>query len=273
MTTTDAFAAAADAARILAERTGVDRHDVAVILGSGWRPAADAIGPPDRVVTAAELPGFAVPQVEGHDSELRSVRVGARRVLVSLGRVHAYEGHDVAQVVHGVRTAIFAGCTTVVLTNAAGGIRAGLTVGQPVLISDHLNLTGRSPLTGPNPDPAIGPRFPDMTDAYSARLRLLARTLDPELEEGVYVGVAGPQYETPAEIRMMQEIGADMVGMSTVHETIAARHLGAEVLAVSLVTNMAAGLGAAVDHTTVLAVAAESAARMGTIIAGVIGAL
>ncbi len=273
MTMNDAFTAAVDAARFLAERTGVDRHDVAVVLGSGWRPAADAIGTPDHVITAGELPGFAVPQVVGHGAELRSVEVGARRVLVSLGRVHAYEGHDIAQVVHGVRTAIFAGCTTVVLTNAAGGIRAGLAVGQPVLISDHINLTGRSPLTGPNPDASIGPRFPDMTDAYSARLRQLARTFDPELEEGVYVGVAGPQYETPAEIRMMQGIGADLVGMSTVHETIAARHLGAEVLAISLVTNLAAGLGAAVDHSDVLAVAGESAARMGTLLAGLVGAL
>ncbi len=270
MTTPDAFTAASAAAAVLAERTGVPRHDVAVILGSGWKPAADAIGEPTDTVMASELPGFLEPRVEGHGGELRSVLVGDRRVLVCLGRVHAYEGHHLDQVVHAVRTAVLSGCTTVVLTNAAGGISTGLRVGQPVLISDHINLTGRSPLTGPNPDVMLGPRFPDMTDAYSQRLRDLARRFDGSLAEGVYVGVPGPQYETPAEIRMMQGFGADLVGMSTVHETIAARHLGAEVLGISLVTNLAAGLGPALDHSDVLAVAAESAQRMGALLAGML---
>ncbi len=263
----DPYARAQVAAAALAARTGVDRHDVAVILGSGWRPAADALGDADIAFPAVDLPGFSAPAVSGHGGELRSVTVGDRHVFVSLGRVHAYEGHDLADVVHGVRTAVLAGCKVVVLTNAAGGIGQGLRIGQPVLIADHLNLTGRSPLTGPTPDAAIGPRFPDMTDAYSARLRGLARTLDPDLAEGVYAGVPGPQYETPAEIRMMQTLGADLVGMSTVHETIAAVHLGAEVLGISLVTNLAAGLGDALAHDDVLAVAGESAGTMGSLLA------
>lgn len=267
---TDPYESAADAAAVLAERTGCDRHDVAVILGSGWRPAADALGTADVALQTSDLPGFPAPRVAGHGGELRSVQVGERRVLISLGRVHGYEGHDLADVVHGVRTLVLAGCATIVLTNAAGGISPGLSIGQPVLISDHLNLTGRSPLTGPAPDVAVGPRFPDMSDAYAARLRDLARTFDADLAEGIYAGVSGPQYETPAEIRMMQRLGADLIGMSTVHETIAAVHLGAEVLGISLVTNLAAGLGDALAHEDVLAVAGESAERMGTLLAGLV---
>ena len=265
--TSSPYDRAAEAAAALAERTGVDRHDVAVVLGSGWRPAADAIGAPSSVVASSDLPGFPQPRVDGHGGELRSVPVGERRVLISLGRVHAYEGHDLADVVHGVRTAVLAGCSAVVLTNAAGGLGAGLSMGQPVLIADHLDLTGRSLLTGPAPDPSVGPRFPDLSDAYSARLRGLAQGLDPSLVEGVYAGVPGPHYETPAEIRMLQVLGADLVGMSTVHEAIAAVHLGAEVLGISLVTNLAAGLGDALDHADVLAVAGESAGRMGDLLA------
>jgi purine-nucleoside phosphorylase len=269
----DPYGDAGEAAAALAERTGVERHDVAVILGSGWRPAADALGEATAAFSATDLPGYPPPRVEGHGGELRSVPVGDRHVLVSLGRVHAYEGHHPSGVVHGVRTAVLAGCRTVVLTNAAGGISDGLAIGQPVLIRDHLNLTGSSPLTGPAPEGAIGPRFPDMTDAYSARLRSLARSIDPDLAEGVYAGVAGPQYETPAEIRMLQVLGADLVGMSTVHETIAAVHLGAEVLGISLVTNLAAGLGASLDHADVLAVAGRSAERMGELLARLVPAL
>lgn len=270
MTVVDPFALAADSAAALAERTGVERHDVAVILGSGWRPAADALGDAAVTLASSELPGFPVPRVAGHGGELRSVPVGDRNVLVSLGRVHAYEGHELAHVVHGVRTAVLAGCRTVVLTNAAGGISEGLGIGQPVLIRDHINLTGRSPLTGPEPEARFGPRFPDMTDAYAVRLRELARSQDGELVEGVYAGMPGPQYETPAEIRMLQLLGADLVGMSTVHETIAAVHLGAEVLGISLVTNLAAGLGPTLDHADVLAAAGAAAERMGGLLAGVV---
>lgn len=168
--------------------------------------------------------------------------------------------------VHPVRAACAAGARVIVLTNAAGGLRPDLAVGQPVLISDHLNLTGRSPL--------IGAQFVDMTDAYAPRLRKLARDLDPTLAEGVYAGLSGPQYETPAEIRMLRTLGADLVGMSTVHETIAARAAGAEVLAVSLVTNLAAGItGAPLSHADVLAVGAASAARIGTLLASVVAGL
>lgn len=263
----DPYERAAHAAQALAVRTGVERHDVAVVLGSGWRTAAEQLGEATCAFAAAELPGFHDPTVEGHGGELRSVAVEGRRVLVALGRVHAYEGHDLADVVHGVRTAVLAGCTTVVLTNAAGGLAAGMSIGQPVLVADHLNLTGRSPLAGPTPDAGIGPRFPDMTDLYSRRLRTMAQELEPTLVEGVYAGMNGPQYETPAEIRMLQVLGADLVGMSTVHEAVAAHHMGAEVLALSLVTNLAAGLGDSLDHDDVLAVAATSADAMGSLLA------
>ena len=172
---------------------------------------------------------------------------------------------------HGVRTAGAAGCEVVVLTNAAGGIRAGFQVGQPVLIRDHLNLTGQSPLAGPPPPPGFPPRFTDLTDLYSSRLRALARAADPSLAEGVYVALPGPHYETPAEIAMLRTLGADLVGMSTALEAIAARHLGAEVLAISLVTNLAAGLADhGLDHAEVVAAGAASAGRIGALLATVL---
>ncbi|HEX6417871.1 MAG TPA: purine-nucleoside phosphorylase, partial [Acidimicrobiales bacterium] len=228
----DPFDLADRAAAALAATSGVDRHDVAVVLGSGWRPAADRIG---RVVAEAattDLPGFPASTVAGHASSVRSIQApGGRRVLAFLGRVHGYEGHEPAVVVHAVRTAHAAGCHVVVLTNAAGGIREGMEVGQPVLVADHLNLTGRSPVSGPLPAEGLPARFVDLTDAYAHRLRALAREVDPTLTEGVYAGLPGPHYETPAEIRMLRALGADLVGMSTVWEAIAARHLGLEVLA------------------------------------------
>jgi purine-nucleoside phosphorylase len=254
--------AAASATR-LAELTGVERHDVAIVLGSGWRPAADLLGTAAATFDLSDLGGFPETGVAGHSSEVRSIEVGGRRVLAYLGRVHAYEGHDLSVCAHAVRTACAAGASTIVLTNAAGGLRAGLSIGQPVLISDHLNMTARTPL--------IGPRFVDLTDAYSPRLRALARSVDPSLEEGVYAMMPGPQYETPAEIRALQTLGADLVGMSTVYETVAARAEGAEVLALSLVTNLAAGLsGEPLDHTEVLAAGAAAAARMGALLAEVV---
>lgn len=264
MTGPDAVAAAAAAA--LSDRTGVDGHDVAVILGSGWAPAVAQFGEPTAVVPMGELPGFSAPTAAGHSGQAVSVRLGAHRVLVLVGRIHAYEGHDLRHVVHPVRAACAAGARTVVLTNAAGGLRDDFEVGQPVLISDHLNLTARSPL--------VGPQFVDLVDAYSPRLRAVARGIDPALAEGVYAGLPGPHYETPAEIRMLRTLGADLVGMSTVHETIAARAAGAEVLAVSLVTNLAAGMtGAPLSHEEVLAAGRQSATRMGTLLASVISAL
>lgn len=251
------------AARAVAERTGIGEHDVAVVLGSGWAPAVAALGSPTVVLPQADLPGFAPPRAVGHTGELMSVRIGEHRVLVLAGRVHAYEGHDLAHVVHPVRAACAAGARVVVLTNAAGALRPDMRVGEPVLISDHLNLTGRSPL--------VGAQFVDLTDAYAPRLRQLARDSDPQLAEGVYAGLPGPHYETPAEIRMLRTLGADLVGMSTVHETIAARAAGAEVLGISLVTNVAAGLTAApLRHADVVAAGDASAGRMGALLADVI---
>ncbi|MHA3023319.1 purine-nucleoside phosphorylase [Mycobacterium sp. BMJ-28] len=251
------------AARAIRERTGVDAHDVAVVLGSGWAPAVDEFGTPTATVAMAELPGFTPPTAAGHGGRVLSVRIGTNRVLVLVGRIHAYEGHDLQHVVHPVRTACAAGARTVVLTNAAGGLRGEYRVGEPVLISDHLNLTARSPL--------VGAQFVDLVDAYAPRLRAIAREIDPTLADGVYAGLPGPHYETPAEIRMLRTLGADLVGMSTVHETIAARAAGAEVLGVSLVTNLAAGMtGQPLSHAEVLEAGRRSATRMGALLAAVI---
>jgi len=257
---------AATAAEMVAYRTGVEQHDVAVVLGSGWGSAAQALGEPAAEIAMADLPGFTPPRTDGHRGQTLSLMVGGKRVLVFVGRIHAYEGHDLDLVVHPVRTACAAGAEVVILTNAAGGLHPEYRVGQPVLISDHLNLTGRSPL--------VGPQFVDLVDAYSPRLRALARSIDPAMAEGVYAGVPGPHYETPAEIRMLRTLGADLVGMSTVHETIAARAAGAEVLAVSLVNNLAAGMtGEPLRHDEVLAASRDSAADLGDLLAGVIRAL
>ena len=262
----DAGPDAAVAAAVIAERTGAERHDVAVVLGSGWLSAAAALGEPLAEIPMADLPGFTTPSAEGHGGVALSVTNGHHRVLVFLGRIHAYEGHDVARVVHPVRTACAAGADVVILTNAAGGLHPDYRVGRPVLISDHLNLTARSPL--------VGAQFVDLVDAYSPRLRALAREVDPTLAEGVYAAMPGPQYETPAEIRMLRTLGADLVGMSTVHETIAARALGAEVLGVSLVTNLAAGMtGEPLSHDEVLAAGRESAADLGALLSAVIAGL
>ena len=262
----DPDALAKRAAQVIAERTGVAAHDVAIVLGSGWAPAVAALGSATAVLPMADLPGFSPPTAVGHTGQLLSMRSGEHRVLVLAGRIHAYEGHDLLHVVHPVRTACAAGAQTIVLTNAAGGLRPDLEVGQPVLISDHLNLTARSPL--------VGPQFVDLVDAYAPRLRKLARQVDPTLTEGVYAGLPGPHYETPAEIRMLRTLGADLVGMSTVHETIAARAAGAQVLAMSLVTNLAAGItGAPLSHVEVVEAGAASAARMGSLLAGVVARL
>ncbi|WP_313888649.1 purine-nucleoside phosphorylase [Mycolicibacterium sp. CBMA 226] len=258
--------AAPQAAAAIRDRTGTARFDVAVVLGSGWAPAAAALGEPTSTIAMGDLPGFTPPTASGHGGQVLALQVGGRNVLVLLGRIHAYEGHDLRHVVHPVRTAIAAGVRTVILTNAAGGLRAEYSVGQPVLISDHLNLTARSPL--------VGAQFVDLVDAYSPRLRALAREVDPSLAEGVYAGLPGPHYETPAEIRMLRTLGADLVGMSTVHETIAARAGGAEVLGISMVTNLAAGMtGEPLSHAEVLEAGRQSATRMGTLLGEVLARL
>jgi purine-nucleoside phosphorylase len=265
------FALARTAAGAITQRTGVARHDVAVILGSGWGDAAAALGVVTAELPVAELPGFPAPTVVGHSGQLRSVHVGGHDVLVFGGRSHFYEGHPVATVVHGVRTAILAGATVIVLTNAAGSLDPSMGVGTPVLLKDHLNLTGSSPMVGPAPPDPYGLRFVDLTDAYSPRLRALARDVDPRLPEGVYAGLLGGAYETPAEIRMLRGFGADLVGMSTVLECIAARHMGAEVLGISLVTNLAAGLAPeGLDHQEVLAAGLEAKPRMIALLRGVL---
>ena len=265
------FAAAESAAEVLAKRTGRDRHNVAVVLGSGWLRAVDALGDDTVEVPVADIGGFPAPTVPGHAGAVRSTKVGDRPVLVFLGRVHLYEGHTPAVVAHGVRTAVAAGCRIVVLTNAAGGINPSYQVGQPVLIRDHLNLMGASPLAGTPPPPGHPPRFVDLTDLYSERLRTIAQGEDPSLAEGVYAALPGPHFETPAEIAMIRGFGADLVGMSTVMEAIAARHLGAEVLGISLVTNVAAGLAEGpVDHGEVIAAGAAAADRLGALLKAII---
>lgn len=254
---------ATQAAAALAEATGVPTHDVALVMGSGWLPAADRLGAPAAEVDVTSLPGFGRPTVKGHSGQIRSVAVGDKRALILLGRTHLYEGRGVASVVHGVRTAVAAGARLVVLTNAAGGVREDMRPGQPVLISDHLNLTATSPIAGAS--------FVDLTDLYSPRLRALARDIDPTLAEGVYAQLPGPHFETPAEIRMLRGMGADLVGMSTVLEAIAAREAGAEVFGLSLVTNLAAGMsGEALDHEEVLATGRAAAAAMGDLLAQLI---
>lgn len=257
--TTDPMDTARAAAAVIAERTGHERHDVAIVLGSGWVPAADALGATGTELKTTDLPGFLPPAVSGHSGTIRSVTVGDRQVLVFLGRTHLYEGRGVEPVVHGVRTAAAAGVSTLVLTNACGGLDPAHVVGQPVLLRDHLNLTWRSPL--------VGPRFVDLTEAWSKRLRRLAQEIDPTLVEGVYAQFPGPMYETPAEVKMAGLLGADLVGMSTVLEAIAARAEGLELLGISLVTNAAAGLGGEnLDHHDVLAAGAAAASRMGALL-------
>ncbi len=269
--TPDPYAAAQASAERLAKVSGQAAHDLAVVLGSGWMPAAEALGPPSAEFSVAELGGFPQPTVAGHSPVARSVLVGTQRVLIYLGRTHLYEGHPVDAVVHGVRTAAAAGCRVIVLTNAAGGINESYQAGRPVLLSDHLNLTGRSPMTGPEPPARYASRFVDLTELYSPRLRALARQADPSLAQGVYAALHGPHYETPAEIRMLKAAGADMVGMSTALEAIAARHLGVEVLGISLITNPAAGLSpSGLDHAEVIAVGQQSAARVGALLAEVL---
>ena len=254
---------AAAAADRLRELTGVDKHDVALVMGSGWLPAVDALGEATAELSTTDLPGFSASAVQGHAGKLRSVRAGDKNLLVFLGRTHFYEGRGVRAVVHGVRTAAAAGCRVMVLTNGCGGLKETWTPGTPVLISDHINLTATSPIEGAH--------FVDLTDLYSSRLRTLCKEVDPSLDEGVYVQFPGPHYETPAEIRMVRTIGGDLVGMSTVLEAIAAREAGMEVLGISLVTNLAAGMtGEALNPEEVLEAGRAAASRMGELLGAIV---
>ena len=263
MTEASPYELADQAAAKLAELTGVGRHDVALVLGSGWLPAAEMLGETVAEVETTELPGFGAAAVAGHSGKIRSVRVGDLTALVFLSRTHYYEGKGVAAVVHGVRTAGRAGCRTIVLTNGCGGLKETWTPGTPVLISDHINLTGRSPI--------VGPTFVDLTDLYSSRLRAMCREVDPSLDEGVYVQFPGPHYETPAEIGMVRAIGGHLAGMSTTLEAIAAREAGMEILGISLVTNLAAGIsGEPLNHAEVLEAGQAAASRMGELLGRIV---
>jgi purine-nucleoside phosphorylase len=250
------------AARELVARTGVDEHAVAVVLGSGWAGSAEVLGPPLADVASEQLPGFAASGVTGHAGRIRSVELHGHRVLTFLGRTHLYEGRDPGAVAHQVRVAATCGCRAVILTNACGAISEMFRPGDIVIIADHINLTGLSPLEGAT--------FVDLSDLYSSRLRALCRRVDPSLAEGVYVGYWGPNYETPAEIRAFRTLGGDLVGMSTVLEAIAARAAGLEVLGLSLVTNMAAGIAGPLAHEEVLAQGRAGEQRTGALLAAVL---
>jgi purine-nucleoside phosphorylase len=232
------------AATAIRSRTGFETHDAAVVLGSGLGSYAATI---DGAIEMPyeDIPGFPQPQVAGHSGSLYSAPVGDARVLLFSGRVHTYEGWEMEDVVFGVRTAVACGAKKVLLTNAAGGVNEDYSPGDLVIISDHLNLTGRNPLTGPNDD-RLGPRFPDMTNVYSPTLRASLADTFTDIgitpHEGIYAWFLGPTYETPAEVQMAKRMGADLVGMSTAPEAIAIRHMGAEAVGISLVTNLAAGI-------------------------------
>ncbi len=262
---TDPFAVADAAAAVIAERTGAERHDIALVLGSGWGATADLIGETVATIDNDEVPGFHRAAVEGHSGTMRSIEIGdtGRRALVFGTRTHFYEGRGVRAVVHGIRTAKAAGVSTVVLTNGCGGLNPDWAPGTPVLIRDHLNLTATSPIEGAN--------FVDLTDLYTPRLRDIAREVDPNLHEGVYVQFRGPHYETPAEVAMAKVLGGDLVGMSTTLEAIAARQCGLDVLGISLVTNLAAGIShTPLSHAEVLEAGRAAADRCGRLLADVV---
>jgi purine-nucleoside phosphorylase len=255
-----ADAAAADIARL----SGVDHHDIALTLGSGWGRAADLIGETTATIPATEVTGFSKPALEGHVGTLRSVLLpNGRRALVIGARTHYYEGHGVRRVVHSVRTAAATGATTMILTNGAGGIRESWKPGTPVLISDHINLTANSPLEGAT--------FIDLTDLYSARLRAIAAAVEPTLDEGVYVQFRGPNYETSAEVQMAKAIGGHIVGMSTALEAIAGRQSGMEILGLSLITNLAAGIQKTpLSHQEVIEAGREAEPVIGALLAAIV---
>ena len=263
----DPFEVARTAAADIARATGVERHDIALTLGSGWAAAADLIGETVAEVPATEITGFSASAVVGHTGSIRSILLpSGKHALVIGARTHYYEGHGVRRVVHSVRTAAATGAKIMVLTNGAGGIKTSWTPGQPVLISDHINLTADSPLEGAT--------FIDLTDLYSSRLRDLARTIDPSLDEGVYCQFRGPHYETPAEVQMAKAIGGHIVGMSTALEAIAARQAGMEILGFSLITNLAAGIQSTpLSHQEVLEAGRDAEPVISDLLARVIGVL
>jgi purine-nucleoside phosphorylase len=259
--TTETVLEAAEAAAAIAELTGVARHRVAVVLGSGWGPAAAAFGEPVAEIAMTDVPGFTTPTAEGHRGTIASYDVGGVATLVLSGRTHLYEGLGLRPVVHGIRAAAATGCTFAVLTNANGSVRRDLEIGQAVLVRDHLNLTGTSPIEGAH--------FVDLTDCWSPRLRALAHELDPSLVEATYAWLPGPHYETLAEAEWVRRIGGDVIGMSTVPEAIAGRECGLEVLGLSTVTAVE-GQDSGIDPSEVVAVAERTATRMGPLLADLV---
>ena len=265
--TADPFDLARRAADTIRERTGVQNHRIALTLGSGWGEAAELIGETEQEIPATEIPGFSRPALEGHVGTLRSIKLASGdHALVIGARTHFYEGKGVRAVAHGVRTAAAAGTEIMILTNGCGGLNPAWQPGTPVLISDHINLTATSPLEGAT--------FVDLTDLYSSRMREIARQVDPGLDEGVYAQFPGPHYETPAEVRMAKVLGADLVGMSTALEAIAARHAGMEVFGMSLVTNLAAGISETpLSHEEVLEAGATAGPRISRLLADIVAKL
>ena len=255
--------AAYESATTIASLSKVPKHDIAIVLGSGWVPAAEKIGSQLAEFSVSEVPHFSEPAVAGHAGKIRSVDINGKKVLIFLGRTHFYEGRGVDAVTHTVRTAAAAGCKTMMLTNGCGGLNPEWSPGTPVLIKDQINFTGNSPLHGAH--------FVDLTNLYSTRLRALCHEVEPTLPEGVYVQFPGPMYETPAEITMVRNMGGTLVGMSTALEAIVARSLGMEILGISLVTNLAAGMsGDPLNHEEVLQAGNDAAARMGDLLAKII---
>ncbi|MGI9667064.1 MAG: purine-nucleoside phosphorylase [Acidimicrobiia bacterium] len=257
------------AAAVIAARTQREHHDAAVVLGSGLSDYAASL--PGAIEMEYEsIPGIPVPKVVGHSGSLFSVPINGKSFLIFAGRVHAYEGWEMSEVVAGVRTAVACGAARVLLTNAAGGVNPAYAPGDLVMISDHLNLAGRNPLVGQNDD-RLGPRFPDMSEVYSGAMRFdisaVFRNNDLPVHEGVYAWFSGPTYETPAEVQMAKTLGADLVGMSTVPEAIAARHMGAQVAGISLVTNLAAGISdQPLSHDDVTETAALARVKFSTVL-------
>lgn len=262
-----------EAAAFLQQRLGADvcaRVKLGIVLGSGLKGFAaqlqEAVSVP-----FAEVPHWPAPQVEGHGGALVVGTIGDCTVACLTGRVHLYEGWTTHEVVRAVRTLRLCGVPTFLLTNAAGGIGDQLTAGDLMVIRDHLNLTGQSPLIGPF-DETLGPRFPDQSHVWHPDLRQLLLSLDANLHEGVYAGLLGPSYETPAEVQMLATFGADAVGMSTVHEAIALNAMGASIAGISLVSNLAAGIAdTALNHAEVIAAGAQAEARLSALVASFCG--
>ena len=247
---------------------------VAIVLGSGLGALADEVTNATRIPYAG-IPGWERSTAPGHSGELVVGTLGGKDVAVMKGRLHYYEGYDMEAVAFPVRVFRAWGIDTIILTNACGGLNPTFKAGDLMLLEDHINFMPANPLRGAN-DEALGPRFPDMVGTYTEELRVLAKSVDGELREGIYVGVSGPNFETPAELRMLRGFGADAVGMSTVPEVIAARHLGMRILAIATVTDMATGIPGQIEHVTgdqVLEVANRAGARLGALVKGVVAKL